>query len=74
MDIDQRIEALTVKLKSLHSSAVELHVASQRHDAIIEKVLAGSRQDGERIRALLRIAEFGERRLSGLEGPENPLT
>ena len=77
MTIDERIEALTINIESLHSSANELHGASLRHDAQIEalavesrQVLAASRQDGENIRALARIAEIHERRLSAIEGPE----
>jgi hypothetical protein len=56
MDIDQRIEALTMNLE----------LAMKEIEAL--QVLA--RQDGENIRALARIAEIHERRLTTLEGDE----
>ena len=56
MTIDERIEALTMNLELAHREILDL------------KELA--RQDGENIRALARIAEIHERRLSSLEGDE----
>ena len=56
MTIDERIEALTMNLELAHREIQDL------------KELA--RQDGENIRALARIAEIHERRLSSLEGDE----
>ena len=61
----------SVDIESSHSTASELHAASQRHDSQIEALLKASRQDGENIRALARIAELHSQRLSNLEGPEN---
>ena len=43
----------------------------QPHETEIRETLAAGRQDGENIRALARIAEIHERRLSRLEGPDN---
>jgi hypothetical protein len=54
--IDERIEALTVNLEFVSRDIPDLKMAAQR--------------DGERIRALARIAEIQERRLSHLEDPE----
>lgn len=71
MDIDERIEALTVNIESLHASVHELWQSSQRHDAVIAQLLAAARLDAENIRALARIAEAHERRLTDLEGGEN---
>lgn len=63
-------EAQGVNIESLHSSTSELHAASQLHDAHIKDLLVASQRDGEHIRALVRIAEMHERRLSDLEGPQ----
>lgn len=57
MNIDERIEALTMNL--------ELAMKD------IEALRALARQDGENIRALARIAEIHERRLTSLEGDEH---
>lgn len=70
MNIDERLQILTVNIESLHASVSELHEAVQRHDAQIEGLIKVTSQDAENIRALARIAEIHERRLSTLEGPE----
>jgi hypothetical protein len=57
VNIDERIEALTINLELAHREIQDL------------KELA--RQDGENIRALARIAEIHERRRSTLEGDES---
>jgi hypothetical protein len=61
MTIDERLEklterheALTMNLELLHRDVQDLKIAAQ--------------QDGENIRALARIAEIHERRLTHLEG------
>jgi len=56
MTLDERIEALTMNL--------ELAVKE------IDALRSIAAQDGENIRALARVAEIHERRLSALEGPE----
>ena len=56
MDIDERIEALTMNL--------ELAMKE------IEALQRVAQQDGENIRALARIAEIHERRLTTLEGDD----
>ena len=53
MNIDERIEALTMNLQLVTRD--------------IETLREPARQDGENIRALARIAEIHERRLTGLE-------
>ena len=68
MTIDERIEALTVNIESLHSSVSELHAIAQSHDAQIVAGLTQSKQDAESIGALARIAEIHQRRLPQLEG------
>ena len=60
-DIMGEITALHVNIESLHDSV------SQLHASMIE-VRAAAQQDGENIRALARIAEAHERRLTDLEG------
>jgi hypothetical protein len=54
--IDERIEALTMNLELAHREIQDLKVIAQ--------------QDGENIRALARIAEIHERRLTDIEGGE----
>jgi hypothetical protein len=54
--IDERIEELTMNLELAHREIQDLQKLA--------------RQDGENIRALARIAEIHERRLSTLEGDE----
>ena len=63
MSIDERLEklterheAMTMNLEFLHRDVQDLKIAAQ--------------QDGENIRALARIAEIHERRLTHLEGEE----
>jgi hypothetical protein len=53
MTLDERIEALTMNLELAHREIQDLQKLA--------------RQDGENIRALARIAEIRERRLSALE-------
>lgn len=56
MTIDERIEALTMDLELVSRDIADLKIAA--------------RQDGENIRALARIAEIHERRLTELEDGE----
>jgi archaellum component FlaC len=61
MTADERIEKLTERIDALTMS-VELLTA----DA--QTLLKTAQQDGENIRALVRIAEIHERRITTLEG------
>ena len=61
MTIDERLEKLAERHEAL-TQTVELIATMQRD--LTESV----RQDGEHIRALARIAEIHERRLTDLEG------
>jgi hypothetical protein len=54
MSIDERIEAIVMSLELLTHDVQDLKTAAQ--------------QDGENIRALARIAESHEKRLTRLEG------
>ena len=56
MDIDERLEAITMNLELVSHEIENLKIMAQ--------------QDGENIRSLARIAEIHERRLTHLEGPE----
>jgi hypothetical protein len=63
MNIDERIEALTMNLE----------LAMKEIEAVTKDIGALqniARQDGENIRALARIAEIHERRLTTLEGDD----
>ena len=61
MTIDERIEALTMNLELTSRDIQDLRSAVHELTALV-------RQDGENIRALARIAEIHERRISNLEG------
>jgi archaellum component FlaC len=63
MDIDERIEALVMTVELL---AGEMETLRSSVDTL--KTIA--QQDGENIRALARIAEMHERRITDLEGGE----
>ncbi len=65
MNIDGRIEALTMNLELFGRNVETLRASVERLYATVE-------QDGVNIRALARIAEIHERRLTSLEdsGPE----
>ena len=63
MNIDERIEALTMNLE----------LAMKEIEAVTKDIGALqsiARQDGENIRALARIAEIHEPRLTALEGDD----
>ena len=61
MTIDERIEALTMNLELLTHDVQDL-------SRDIRELKTIAQQDGENIRALARIAEIHERRLTSLEG------
>ena len=68
MNIDERLETLIMntKLTSREAESLRETVSSLRETSAHLVTLA--RQDGENIRALARIAESHERRLTDLEG------
>ncbi len=61
MTFEERIDALTAR-----HEALTMNLEFISHD--IESLLKAKVQDGENIRALVRIAEIHERRLTDLEG------
>lgn len=72
MTIDERLERLTERHEAL-TQALELMQRMwqdqwSKTDAAIDKIHVALRQDGENIRALARIAEIHEQRLTHLEG------
>jgi hypothetical protein len=70
MTFEERIERLTERHEALTQSVELLHAESVEHTKQIELLLATATRDGESIRALVRIAEMHERRLTDLEGGE----
>jgi transcriptional/translational regulatory protein YebC/TACO1 len=71
MTIDERLEKLTERHEAL-TQTVELMAAMQQaaekqFAKQIAEILAASKQDGENIRALARIAEIHDRPLTDLE-------
>jgi hypothetical protein len=70
MTIDQRLEKLTERHEAL-TVTVELIAAMQRDlTRDVQSLRIVTEQDGENIRALARIAEIHERRLTEIEGGE----
>jgi archaellum component FlaC len=63
MTIEERLEALTMNLELASRDIQDLRSA-------IHELRITAQQDGENIRALARIAEIHERRLSHLEGED----
>ena len=63
MTIDERLEKLTERHEALTMNLELLH-------RDVQDLKAVSQQDGENIRALARIAEIHERRLTEIEGGE----
>lgn len=61
MNIDERIEALTMNLELAHRDIQDLR-------ATVDKLVVAVKQDGENIRGLVRIAELHHERLVRLEG------
>jgi archaellum component FlaC len=63
MTIDERLEKLTER-----HEALTMNLELLRRD--VQDLRLVTQQDGENIRALARIAEIRERRLTGIEGGE----
>jgi prefoldin subunit 5 len=63
-----RHEALTESVESLLASVTELRASHEALTGSVQSLLATAERDGENIRALARIAEIHERRLTELEG------
>ena len=67
MTIDERIEALTMNLEL---AMKDIEALTAKTSGGIEALQVLAKQDGENIRALVRIAEIHERRLSAREGDD----
>ena len=75
MTTDERLDRLTERHEALAQSleilTADVHETQSNVKAIaasIKDLLAAAKQDGENIRALARIAEIRERRLTAVEG------
>ena len=67
MTFEERIERLTERHEALTQSVELLHGESVEQSKRIERLIVAAAQDAENIRALVRIAEAHERRLTDLE-------
>jgi hypothetical protein len=65
--IDGRIEAIAMNLELTVAMA---HASEVRMEKRMEQLLVAVEKDAENIRALARIAEIHEHRLSDIEGGE----
>jgi len=68
MTLDERIEALVMSLELLTRDVEALRGKFESMGGTVESLLRTAQQDGENIRALARIAEVHERRITDLEG------
>jgi len=68
MTFEERIDALTARHEALAMNLELLSRDLETQRLNIAALLINSERDGENIRALARIAEIDERRLTGLEG------
>ncbi|MDQ6662936.1 MAG: hypothetical protein M3Z23_00915 [Acidobacteriota bacterium] len=68
MTIDERLEALTTRHEALTESVELLLMQSREHTKQLEIDRENIRADSEHIRALARVAEIHERRLTDIEG------
>jgi hypothetical protein len=65
-----RHEALAMNMELIGHDVERLREHAESTNRSIDKLLETARQDGENIRALARIADMHDRRLSNLEGGE----
>jgi len=68
--VDEQLDRLTERHEALTMSMEPLHRDVQDLRAVVNQIAIASQQDGENIRALARVAENHERRLTHLEGEE----
>lgn len=71
MTIDERLERLVERHEALSQSVELLNSTVREQSAEIDKLIETATRDGENIRALARVAEIHERRLTELEGGED---
>lgn len=68
--IDGRIEAIVMNLELTATMAHANEARMEKLEKLMEKLFIAVEKDAENIRALARIAEIHEHRLSDLEGGE----
>ena len=70
MTIDERLDRIVERHEALTQSVEMLVLEGRESRAQISELRAAIAQDAENIRALTRIAEIHERRITQLEGGE----
>ncbi|MGI8743055.1 MAG: hypothetical protein ACR2NN_10910 [Bryobacteraceae bacterium] len=70
MTIDERLEAIAQSVELLAHDMHELQATSAELHETAKLLLDTAKQDGENIRALARIADVHERRITALEDGE----
>jgi len=68
--LQERHEALTQSVELLRDRTSDIYTAIDRLGEKVDKIAEETKRDAENIRALARIAEIHERRLTDLEGGE----
>jgi hypothetical protein len=67
-ELKERHEALTQSVELLRDRTTDIFTAIDRLGEKVDRIADETKRDGEHIRALARIAEIHERRLTDLEG------
>jgi len=70
MTFEERLDAIAVNLELTSQVAHENEIKLGKLAERISEITAAQKVDSENIRALARIAEIHEHRLTGLEGGE----
>ncbi len=68
MSIEERLERLVERHEALTMNLELLSREIQDLKPVVDKLVAAAERDGNHIRALARIAEIDQRRLTDLEG------
>ena len=71
MTIDERLDRLVQRHEALTQTVEHLALQSEEQNKHLDRILAALDKDGENIRALARIAEIHEHRISELEGGDS---
>jgi hypothetical protein len=69
--IGERLDRLAGRHEALSQSLELLLIASRTNTDNIAKLVEVTNRDADNIRALARIAELHDRRITGIEGPRS---
>jgi predicted AAA+ superfamily ATPase len=72
MTIDERLDRLTERHEALTQSVESLAVSTRETTDLVRALVAAQKMTDEHVNSLARIAEIHERRLTSLEGSDEP--